>query len=171
MSAPDRPPREPVPWLWLGLGALITLGLLIGGGVWLVNYLAVPPETATAALEPTIIVLTAPPRPTATPTVLRPTPTVLPTSTPQPTIDVSVAPPEVTAGYYATVADTGGVGVTLRNGPSTRNVRVMVVSEGARVYVLEGPTDADSYLWWRIRLEDGTEGWAVGDFLSPAAGP
>jgi hypothetical protein len=146
------------------------MALLVGGVLWLLSFLAEPPAE-TAALEPTIIVLTAPPRPPATPTVLRPTPTILPTSTPQPTIDVSVAPPEVTTGYYATVVETGGVGVTLRNGPSTRTVRVMVVPEGSRVFVLEGPTDADTYLWWRIRLEDGTEGWAVGDFLAPAAGP
>jgi hypothetical protein len=166
----DTGPRQPVPWLWLGLGGVLAMALLVGGVLWLLSFLAEPPAE-TAALEPTIIVLTAPPRPPATPTVLRPTPTILPTSTPQPTIDVSVAPPEVTTGYYATVVETGGVGVTLRNGPSTRTVRVMVVPEGSRVFVLEGPTDADTYLWWRIRLEDGTEGWAVGDFLAPAAGP
>lgn len=170
MSRDERGPRAPIPWLWLGLGGVLTLALLVGGLLWLLSFLAEPPAEV-AAPDPTIIVLTAPPRPTTTPTVLRPTPTILPTSTPQPTIDVSVAPPEVTVGYYATVVDTGGVGVTLRNGPSTRTVRVQIVPEGSRVFVLEGPTDADSYLWWRIRLQDGTEGWVVGDFLAPSAGP
>lgn len=151
MSRNGRPTRASIPWVWLGLGALLTVGLLVGGVLWLLSYLAEPPAEV-AAFDPTIIVLTAPPRPTTTPTVLRPTPTILPTSTPQPTIDVSVAPPELTVGYYATV-------------------RVLIVPEGSSVYVLEGPTDADSYLWWRIRLQDGTEGWAVGDFLAPAAGP
>ena len=167
----NREPRPPVPWLWLGLGALLTIGLLIGGVTMLLNYLAEPTAEIAASGEPTILVLTAPPRPTSTATVLRPTPTVLPTSTPQPTVDVSIAPPELTAGYYATVANTGGVGVTVRNGPSTRNVRVVIAPEGSLVYVLEGPTDADALLWWNIRLSDGTEGWAAADFLTPAAGP
>ena len=163
--------RAPVPWLWLGLGALLTIGLMIGGAAWLLSYLAEPPAEIAGAGEPTILVLTAPPRPTGTPTVLRPTPTVLPTSTPQPTIDISVAPSELTVGYYATIVDTGGVGLTVRNGPSTRNVRLIVAPEGSLVYVMGGPTDADSLLWWNIRLSDGTEGWAAADFLSPAAGP
>lgn len=163
--------REPVPWLWLGLGAIMSTVLLAVAFVWLMSYLAEPSSDEVAALDPTIIVLTAPPRATATPTVLRPTPTVLPTSTPQPTIDVSVAPPAVTAGYYASVVDTGGVGLTVRNGPSTRNVRVVVAQEGSVVLVLEGPTEADSFQWWKIRLADGTEGWAAGDFLAPAAAP
>lgn len=167
----NRDEQAPVPWLWLGLGALITIALLVGGLTWLLTFLAEPSSEIAAAAEPTILVLTAPPRPTETPTVLRPTPTVLPTSTPQPTIDISVAPPELTAGYYATVVNTGGVGLTVRNGPSTRNVRLVVAPEGSLVYVLEGPTDADSLLWWNIRLRDGTEGWAAADFLSPSAGP
>ncbi|MEZ4516810.1 MAG: SH3 domain-containing protein [Chloroflexota bacterium] len=163
--------REPVPWLWLGLGVALSLVLLVGAFIWLMSFLSQPPEETAVAQEPTILVLTAPPQPTSTPTVLRPTPTVLPTTTPQPTIDVSVAPPELTVGYYATVADTGGVGLTVRNGPSTRTVRIVVASEGSKVYVLDGPTDADSLQWWQIRLTDGTEGWAAGDFLVPAAGP
>ena len=167
----DRNKRAPVPWLWLGLGALLTVSLLIGGVTWLLTFLAEPSPVVGASGEPTILVLTAPPRPTETPTVLRPTPTVLPTSTPQPTIDISVAPPELSAGYYASVVNTGGVGLTVRNGPSTRNVRLVIAPEGSLVYVLEGPTDADSLLWWNIRLSDGTEGWAAADFLSPAAGP
>ncbi len=117
MSNRDERRVEPIPWLWLGLGALITTALLVGGVAWLLSFLAEQPAEAAAVPEPTIIVLTAPPRPTGTPTILRPTPTVLPTSTPQPTIDISVAPPELTAGYYATIVDTGGVGLTVRNGP------------------------------------------------------
>lgn len=171
MSRKDEGPREPIPWLWFGLGAVLSLALLIAGVAWLLSYLGEPPDPTVGALDPTIIVLTAPPQPTGTPIILQPTPTILPTSTPQPTIDVSVAPPEVSAGYYATVVETGGVGLTLRNGPSTRTVRVMVVPEGSLVYVLDGPTDADSFLWWQIRLTDGTEGWAAGDFLAPSAGP
>lgn len=159
-----------MPWLWLGLGALVTLvGLAVALSA-ILSYLTEPPAEQVA-LEPTIIVLTAPPQPTATATVLRPTPTVVATTTPVPTIDVSVAPPEITAGYYAAVANTGGVGVTVRNGASTRNVPVIVASEGSVLFVLAGPTDADNYRWWNVRLADGAEGWVVGDFLVPSAAP
>jgi hypothetical protein len=176
MTNNDRPTpstrqaRPPIPWLWLGLGAIVTLiGLAVALSA-LASYLARPPEQ-TAAIAPTLIRLTAPPIPTPTATVLRPTPTVMATTTPVPTIDVSVPPPEITVGYYASVANTGGVGVTVRNGPSTRNLPVLVAAEGSIVLVLDGPEEADSFRWWQIRLGDGTEGWAAGDFLLPAAAP
>lgn len=174
MNSPNDPQRgndHSVPWLWLGLGTAISL--LIAGGLllMLVNFLARPPVEASAGVDPTIIRLTAPPLPTATPLLLQPTPTVAPTSTPVPTVDPAFAPPEVTAGYYAVVVDTGGVGVRLRNGPSTRNVPVSLASEGSILFVIEGPEDADSRLWWNVRMSDGTEGWAAADFLAPSAAP
>lgn len=163
--------RQSVPWLWVGLGTIVTI-LLIGLGlVVLSSYLTQPPETTSEEQALTIIRLTAPPLPTATIAAIQLIPTLAPTSTPVPTPDYSVAPPEVTAGYYAAVVDTGGVGVTVRNGPSTSNVRVALAGEGAIVFVLEGPEAGGEYQWWRIRLPDGTEGWAAADFLAPSAAP
>ncbi len=167
----DQSDPRPVPWLWLGLGTLVTL---IGLGLlawFLGNYLTRPPEVDTSAGLPTIIRLTAPVRPTATRPVNPPTPTVAPTATTAATPDLSVAPSEITAGYYAQVVETGGVGVTVRNGPNTSNLPVTVAGEGSFVLVLEGPTPGGEYEWWRIRLPDGTEGWAASDFLVPAAAP
>jgi hypothetical protein len=39
--------------------------------------------------------------------------------------------------------------------------------------VIGGPEvdEANNRLWWQLQLDDGTEGWAVGEFLVPAAGP
>lgn len=160
-----------MPWLWLGLGTLATVvGVVIG--LWmLAGFLIQPPAESSAGLEPTIIRLTAPPQPTATVAVFIPPPTAAPTATTVATPDVSVAPPSVTAGYYAQVVETGGVGVTVRNGPSTSNVPVTVAAENAIILVLEGPTAGGEYQWWRIRLGDGTEGWVAGDFLTPSAAP
>ncbi|CUS02171.2 protein of unknown function [Candidatus Promineifilum breve] len=166
----EQSDARPVPWLWLGLGSLVTvigLGLL----AWLLgNYLVQPPAEVAAGV-PTIIRLTAPVVPTATQSVNPATPTVAPTATTAATPDLSVAPPEITVGYYAEVVETGGVGVTVRNGPNTSNLPVTVAGEGSAVLVLEGPTPGGEYQWWRIRLPDGTEGWAAGDFLVPAAQP
>jgi hypothetical protein len=174
-TPPQRPSpaesRRATPWLWLGLGTLVTvIGLAVF--LWaLAAFLTRVPDEPSAEVAPTIIRLTAPPVPTATVAVFVPAPTIAPTSTPVPTPDVSVAPPEVTSGYYATVVETGGVGVTVRNGPSTSNVLVTVAGENSSVLVIEGPTPGGAYQWWRVRLPDGTEGWVAGDFLAPAAAP
>lgn len=39
--------------------------------------------------------------------------------------------------------------------------------------VLEGPVDADDYIWFKVKLQSsaGTEGWVVTDFIAPAAAP
>lgn len=158
-------------WVWLGLGVLVTV---IGLGMlawYLGNLLTRPPEGNASALAPTIVRLTAPAIPTATQSLNPPTPTVAPTATTAATPDLAVAPSEITIGYYAQVVETGGVGVTVRNGPSTSNLPVTVAGEGSYVLVLEGPTAGGEYQWWRLRLPDGTEGWAVEDFLVPSAAP
>jgi hypothetical protein len=176
MTSDPHPPnrssdRASIPWLWLGAGLLVTLVGLSALAWALGDFLVTRPEEAGALPEPTIVRLTAPPLPTATIVTNPATPTVAPTATTAATPDLSVAPPEVTAGYYAQVVETGGVGVTVRNGPNTSNTPVAVAAEGSFVLVLEGPTPGGAYQWWRLRLPDGTEGWAAGDFLVPAAAP
>ncbi len=167
----NKDKREAVPWGALVLGTLVTL---VGLGLFswfLGNYLTRLPEETSAAGLPTIIQLTAPPIPTATISSNPPTPTVAPTATTAATPDLSVAPSTITAGYYAEVVETGGVGVTVRNGPNTSNLPVVVSAEGSIILVLEGPTAGGEYQWWRVRLPDGTEGWVAGDFLRPSAAP
>jgi hypothetical protein len=178
-DSPEKRPRrlrqdgqEPIPWRWLGLGLLVTV-ISIGLSLALVNSLLARPPLETASIEPTLIILTAPPSPIPSPTSPLPTPSPIPTFTPIPTPDTAVAPPEVTLGFYAQVANTDGFGVTLRGGPSTSNAQITVVDEETLVLVIGGPEadEVNNRLWWQIQLPDGTEGWAAGDFLNPAAGP
>lgn len=160
-----------IPWIAVGLGSAVTLvGLLILSW-FLGNFLAQPPDESSTAIVPTIVRLTAPPVPTATVSLNPPTPTVAPTATTAATPDFSVAPAELTVGYYARVGDTGGVGVTVRNGPSTRNLPVTVAAEGSSLLILDGPTAGGDYDWWQVRMPNGTEGWAAGVFLVPSAAP
>ncbi len=165
-----RDSQDPIPWKYLGMGLVVTVvGIVIALAI--VRALLVRPPLNVSPVEPTIIVLTAPPSPIPSPTPNITTPTLIPTFTPVPTPDTAVAPAEVTAGYYAIVANTDGVGVTVRGGPSTSNTSITIADEGSIMLVLDGPESANTFLWWQVRLEDGTEGWVAGQFLEPAAKP
>ena len=176
MSGPDASggkstDKEPIPWLWLGLGILLTIAACLGGWFLLSGWLMQPsPETA-APFQATVIVLTAPPSPTMEPTGSAVPPTPIPTFTPIPTPDTAVAPPELAIGYYAAVANTDGLGLTVRGGPSTRNIVVTVVDEGVTLFLLDGPVEAEDFSWWQVRLDNGLEGWAVGNFMTPVPAP
>lgn len=165
-----RDSQEPVPWRWLLMGVVVTVVSIVVA-LALARYFLSRPMLPTSPLEPTIIVLTAPPSPVPTETPEFATPTSIPTFTPMPTPDVGEAPPEVTPGYYARVTNTGGVGVTIRGGPSTNNVAITVAQEGAVLFVVSGPEEGNERFWWQVRLEGGEEGWAAAEFLEPAAAP
>ena len=175
-DSPQRPRQQrrdksdPIPWLWLGLGVIVTIVAIAIAYNVAASFLARPPLDV-APIEPTIIVLTAPPSPIPTATQPIVAPTAVPTFTPVPTPDNAVAPPEITIGFYAQVANTGGTGVRMRGGPSVNNVSLLVVPDDTIALVLDGPTENDGFLWWQLQLDDGTEGWAAGDFLIPAAAP
>ncbi len=159
-----------VPWLWLGLGLVVTVaGILLA--LALVSALLAREPLATSLPTPTIIRLTAPPTTMPTATVDRPTPTSIPTLTPAPTRDLSNPPDEITAGYYAAVSGTGTAGLTVRGGPSTNNVRLLRAAEGTLMLVIGGPEEGGDFSWWQVRLLDGTEGWVAGEYLAPAAAP
>lgn len=166
----QRNGREPIPWLWLLMGVLVTF-VSIGVAYRLANRFLERLPLPTTAVEPTVIILTAPASLTPSPTQSLPTSTPIPTFTAVPTIDIATPPAEITIGYYAVVANTAGIGVTVRGGPSVSNVSLLVAPEGTLVSVLDGPREADNFLWWQIRLDDGTEGWVAGSFLEPASPP
>ncbi|MCL4869287.1 MAG: SH3 domain-containing protein [Anaerolineae bacterium] len=162
--------REPIPWLWLGLGLLVTIISLFLAYNFATTLLAREPIAAGPS-APEVIRLTAPATAAPSPTVPANTPTPIPTLTPIPTPDVAVAPEEITVGYYARVVNTQNIGVTVRGGPSTDNVRVLVAPEGTIMLVIGGPTVNADFTWWQVRLQDGTEGWVAGQFITPAAAP
>lgn len=161
---------EPVPWLWLGLGVLVTIIGLAIAGILLAIFLFRQPLQVSLP-TPTIIRLTAAPGSAATATPRLPTSTPIPTFTPPATPDLSIAPEAITVGFYAEVANTDNIGVSLRGGPSTDNIRLELVPEGEAILVIGGPEEGSGFIWWQVRLPDGTEGWVAGDFLVPGAAP
>lgn len=127
------------------------IGLTIAGGIWLFSK---PPATPEGP-SPTAVVWTA-------------TPTPLPTATPDPTpAPTSVAPGQIGVGARVSVIGTGGVGLSIRSEAGTTAERLVVAAEGDTLVIVEGPTEAEGYIWWFVRdeLDPQHEGWVVQDYL------
>jgi uncharacterized protein YgiM (DUF1202 family) len=78
--------------------------------------------------------------------------------------------------YVNTLRDQRGTPqrLNLRSEPGTSADIVHKLYNGDRVTLLEGPRQADGHVWWNVRCEDGTGGWAAayipGDFIHTIIG-
>lgn len=54
-----------------------------------------------------------------------------------------------------------GHDLNLRADPSLTGKILRKLQPGDGVTVLEGPVTANGYIWWKLKTEDSTEGWAV----------
>jgi Tol biopolymer transport system component len=69
--------------------------------------------------------------------------------------------PGLELGKTFTVTESGA-GLRLRSEPTTKSKELIKLSGGDQILILDGPVEADEYLWWRIRVENsGLEGWVV----------
>ena len=106
--------------------------------------------------------------PSATVSLLTPTAAITPTSTVVLTVGTPPAttpPTEIRPGALVVVTGTGGAGLRLRELPTTDSQLVVMAREGTVLTVLEGPTDADGYRWWKVRTPEGEEGWGADNWL------
>ena len=99
ISPNGEPNKQPIPWLWLGLGIMVTIIGCVAAWMLVSSWLLRPPQETANPQEPLLIVLTAPPSPTPAPTSSAAAPTPIPTFTPSPTPDTAVAPEAITPGY------------------------------------------------------------------------
>ena len=162
--------RQRVTWGGVALAGLVLLALL--GGLILgrpgEGALAPPQATATA-LPPAMVVTPATPIPAPSPTPVRPSgapPPTPPTAEPSPTPEweylSSTAP--IRPGIYVKVVRPAGLDV--RNAPGFETEFIVTLAAGKILYVLDGPTRADSLSW--IKISDGvTTGWGVQDQVAP----
>jgi Tol biopolymer transport system component len=67
----------------------------------------------------------------------------------------------VTVGERARVTLTPALSNNLRSQPGTSARRITQIAPGVRFDIIDGPSCADGYRWWRIRLDDGTVGWTA----------
>lgn len=167
----------PVAWVLIGaLSGLIIIGLVGLGVVNIVRKQAITPTpSAIPGLAPTQpIAESTTQQQAATPTIppvvtLEPTATPIPTDTPTP-----AAPTALEPGVYGKVINTEGADLSVRAGPGTNNARIGIAPESSLVLILDGPRadeNLQEFVWWFVRVEDGTEGWVVQDFLEPSLPP
>ena len=50
--------------------------------------------------------------------------------------------------------------LNLRDAPSTNSTVLTLLESGARGVILDGPVEADGFVWWEIGI-DGRKGWVV----------
>jgi hypothetical protein len=48
---------------------------------------------------------------------------------------------------------------SLRSAPKRSGSEMMQLSPGASFVVIGGPSCADNWSWWNVRLDNGTTGW------------
>lgn len=165
-----RPRRTSPPWLWIGLGAIVTILAIAVAVLWARLLLDIPSDEIEAT--PTVILQTAvPTSPPPIPTVGEMVPTaageeaeatIQPIATQEPT---PIPPGVLAIGVSATVVDTE-VGLNLRADPVVAADNILaLVPDGTVLEVIDGPEEAEGYVWWRLRTADGTEGWGVEEFL------
>lgn len=74
----------------------------------------------------------------------------------------------VAVGCEAWVTRGGGLQLRMRSsGAILANNIIARLPIGTQMTVLEGPSPADSFTWWRVRTIGGQEGWVAGENLVP----
>jgi hypothetical protein len=130
---------------WAPRRSLLLAALVLAVlGAW---YLLLRETTA----EPVATAPTAQPRPTMTAR-----PTAVPTALPAP----SPAPLALRPEGFAQIVNTNGAPLNARAEPALGSPVQAKLAEGSRVRLLEGPIEADNYIWWRVEGEAGA-GWCA----------
>ncbi len=134
----------------LAFGTLLLAMLACGG--FQVRVTPTPrPPTSTPAAEPTAA---AQPSPTEAPT-----PLPSPTAAPSPSPTAAPVPTGLAPGARARVAAGGGLNV--REQPTAKGKLLGRLNANAVVALLEGPTQAENYDWWKIDNGAGLVGWVA----------
>lgn len=69
--------------------------------------------------------------------------------------------PPLVIGAQATIYPLSGDRLNVRQDAGRSFDIVTQLEPGVEVTIVDGPQVADGYRWWKIRLADGVEGWAV----------
>jgi hypothetical protein len=162
--------------IWQVLSSLLLLGLI--GAVAALAFLnagrALPQRVAATS---TAVLPTSVPTPAVTPRVTAAnavTPTAVPLAIVAPTLPPTPADsptPEATPTpqlQLARIANTSGLGVTVRQQPGPQAPRAGVLREGTRVLLTGNDQTVAARPWREVETEDhNLRGWVQGDFVQP----
>jgi hypothetical protein len=70
-------------------------------------------------------------------------------------------------GGYALVMHTDGESLRARTEPGMTLEIIARFQEGTRLLIVEGPISGDGLRWWKVRSEQGEEGWCADQWLTP----
>jgi WD40 repeat protein len=62
---------------------------------------------------------------------------------------------------YPYLITAEGDNLNLRTEPSLNGEIIRKLRTGESVSIIDGPKIADDYVWWKVKIADGTEGWIV----------
>ncbi len=169
----SRKKRSSPPWLWIGLGAIVTVLAIAVAVLWVRLLLDIP--EAEDEPTPTVVVRTAVPTlppPTATVAGDSPGEPTLPAETidqPVATSEPTSAVPEGEIAVGVSVIVAAESGLFLRSQPEIGENALTLMQDGEPLQVIGGPSDDGELVWWQLQMDDGTEGWAAGDYLQVQA--
>jgi hypothetical protein len=150
--------------MMLMAGALVVV-LLLAGGTFLLTRNGGKPNPGAV---PTVTVAAVVPSPTGfgDPTATVP---VQPTQPP-------AVPPSDVIGVNGWVQVTGtGSGLVIRNTPARSGKRQLVMPDGSKMHVIDGPQEADGFTWWKVdqynSKDPSASGWCAAQFLVPIPAP
>lgn len=149
--------------LFVGLIFLAVYAVNLAGGGTAPEPAFVPTTSPTETVEPAVETAVPTPLATITPAIF-PTSevTLVPTQTPSPA-PTATSTPEPSP---STATVTSGVGVFLREDPSTTAPDIAWLQEGTQLIILPGEAEADGFSWLFVRIADGREGWVAADFVT-----
>ncbi|WP_129671870.1 SH3 domain-containing protein [Candidatus Chloroploca sp. Khr17] len=128
---------------------VLTLSLVAGGVWWFAERSARPGQAAVEAtlIPPTTVVERPTSRPILQPTAIPPAAPVL-----EPELVLAV-------GRTARIVNLNGTVLRARASPGLTEV-VARLPDASEVTLVEGPVEADGYVWWRVEAAAGT-GWVA----------
>jgi hypothetical protein len=79
----------------------------------------------------------------------------------------------IAVGNYVKVSGTGGDGLRLHNDASVSSKVNYVAIDAELFIVMDGPIQADGYIWWELKepYSDEAIGWGVANYLTAVANP
>ena len=74
-------------------------------------------------------------------------------------------PTAIYLGATVEIANTDGTGVNVRGDASTTSDVLSVFLDGTQVQVIDGPVEAEGFVWWQVTGNEVAAGWIVSDYL------